>query len=952
MIENLMTDKLFSKNSSKGKTSVRTAIVLILVFIVLTVSGLVTHISFINGRRAVRTLVKKLNHESGIRVLEHLSNFFIPPANVVGLNAKLIGSNAVDHRDKDALFKQFYDQASYMKTINSFYFGNTDGGIINAGRDIPTEQIYTIYTEGFKKGRFYKYALDKNRNRTELKTELPFYDATIRPWYKNALTSDSVEWSKPYILATGQDIVLTASKSVYDHQGRFLGVVAVDIFLSHINNFLKKLYIDEKDGFTFIIDKNGYILASSDIDKVAEINQENNTFSFVHYSHSDKKLIKSVSENIFGEVGPSIETTDNFQKIVKINKINYIIEVTPFNTVKHFNSFIVRAIPENIYMGRINAINQETLVLILGAVLLAIFIGIYISGFVTKPILELDKKAELIAAGEWSTELNRSWIKEIDDLTMKFEIMSVRLKQTMEQLKNELDEKIVAEKRIADEKEKVSVTLTSIGDGVITTDVNGQIVLLNKVAEELTGWKMTDAVGKKLSEVFVIYNEITGEVCENPVDKVLSSGVIVELANHTVLVSKIGEKKKIADSGAPIRDNSGQVIGVVLVFRDVTEKEMIFERVRRAEKLESLGLLAGGIAHDFNNLLTGLFGYLDLARVSILTGNNESVGEYIDGAIKVFTRSKDLARQLLTFSKGGAPNKSVGNIAKLIKDSASFILSGSNIKATYNISEDLWNSEFDHNQLGQVFDNILINAKQAIKEYGEVIIGCKNISVTEKSNLNLPDGDYIMVSIKDTGPGIPSDVLNKIFDPFFTTKKHGNGLGLATTYSIISKHGGLIEAFSKDNNGAEFVIYLPRSNRDDISIINTLKRKRHVGSGLIYILDDEDYILQIASEMFAIFGYRTEAFKNGDELLDHLKNIENKNDLKGIFLDLTIPGGKGGKEIISDIRSIYPNLPVIASSGYADDPVISAPVEYGFTASISKPYTINELANTLEKHLK
>jgi PAS domain S-box-containing protein len=516
----------------------------------------------------------------------------------------------------------------------------------------------------------------------------------------------------------------------------------------------------------------------------------------------------------------------------------------------------------------------------------------------------------------------------------------------------ETTERKRSEQLLAQEKERLAVTLRSIGDGVITTDVAGKIIMLNKAAEEMTGWTSEDAAGRPLPEVFMIINELTREVCENPVEKVMSTGNVIELANHTCLISKDGRELVIADSGAPIRDNDSRIAGVVLVFRDMTEKQKLIDSIQRAQKLESIGILAGGIAHDFNNMLAGIFGYLDLAKEHAVQRKTDHVLKYLEKAIGVFERAKGLTQQLLTFSKGGAPIRKTMHIGPLIRHSVNFALSGSNVTCQFPSAEsmdtnsDLWACDCDESQMGQVIDNIAINAMQAMPMGGKISVAAVNVT-------NPPGhpGNFVKVSVQDQGAGIPNDVLPKIFDPFFSTKATGHGLGLATVYSIVQRHDGWIDVESKHNVGTTFHIFIPASRNEKFSV-PVRKAASHQGAGKVLILDDEDFIREIAGTMLQSMGYTIALAKDGQEALSIFEAAEKSGAQFAVtILDMTIPGGVGGKDIAQAMRNINPDTVIIASSGYSEDPIISNPRDYGFTDRIIKPYRKNELMELMTRVL-
>jgi PAS domain S-box-containing protein len=515
-----------------------------------------------------------------------------------------------------------------------------------------------------------------------------------------------------------------------------------------------------------------------------------------------------------------------------------------------------------------------------------------------------------------------------------------------EQARREIAERTQAEQNLAYEKERLTVTLRSIGDGVITTGTDGRIVMLNKAAEAMTGWTLDTAIGLPLPEVFPIINELTRVPCENPIEKVLRTGAVIELANHTCLIAKDGREIIIADSGAPIRDNASRIIGVVLVFRDMTEKQKLTDSMQRAQKLESLGILAGGIAHDFNNMLAGIFGYVELAKVHTLTNTYSDVPKILDKALGVFDRAKGLTQQLLTFSKGGVPIRKTTMIGPLIEHSAGFALSGSNVNCNFHLPDTLWLCDCDENQLGQAIDNIVINAKQAMPSGGTITIAADNVEDPAGHA-----GSFIRISITDEGIGIPKEILSKIYDPFFSTKASGHGLGLATVFSIIQRHDGWIDVESTPGAGTAFHLFLPASQHK-LAGSERIARGEYTGSGTILVMDDEEFIREIVGSLLQQLGFSVALAAEGQEALSLFANAERSGTpFTASILDMTIPGGAGGKDIAGAMKAINPAAIIVASSGYSEDPVISNPTAYGFTDSIIKPYRKDELVELMMRLL-
>ncbi|MEJ5361811.1 MAG: PAS domain S-box protein [Spirochaetota bacterium] len=503
-----------------------------------------------------------------------------------------------------------------------------------------------------------------------------------------------------------------------------------------------------------------------------------------------------------------------------------------------------------------------------------------------------------------------------------------------------------AEEELFEEKEKLRITLQSIGDGVIATDTDGRVVIINETAQQLTGYLQSEAIDKHLSEIFVIVHELSDKPLENPVDKVLSTGHVYELSNHTVLVAKDGTRRVIADSAAPIKDKAGNILGVVLVFRDMTEKLQLIEQIQRAQKLESIGLLAGGIAHDFNNILEGVFGYIGLASAYV---SDSTVSEMLANALKSIQRAKGLTGQLLTFSKGGQPVKKVQSIIPLLQDTVQFAISGSNVKALFHIDDNLDNAEIDYNQISQVIQNIVINAVQAMPMGGTITIGAGNISFADGEH-PLLQGDYIRVTIADQGVGIPKEVLPKIFDPFFTTKSLGQGLGLATSYSIIARHQGTIEVESEPGKGTTFYIYIPATKKEPQGQ-KKVEEKKVLKGGRILVLDDEPMMREIMLKFLEHLGFNAVAVDNGRDAINmYIKEKNAGIPFNALIFDMTIKGGMGGREAIEEIRKFDKDILAFVMSGYHEDPVLAHPQDYGFNGGLCKPFTLEDLEALLARY--
>ena len=377
-----------------------------------------------------------------------------------------------------------------------------------------------------------------------------------------------------------------------------------------------------------------------------------------------------------------------------------------------------------------------------------------------------------------------------------------------------------------------------------------------------------------------------------------------------------------------------------------SEYEFLEQERLRTAKLESIGTLAGGIAHDFNNLLTGIMGNIGLVKTNI--SPSDASYEMLDEAEKAALRAKELTQQLLTFARGGKPVKKSVKIAEIIRESTAFSLRGSKARQELSLPDDLWTIDADEGQISQVINNLVLNADEAMPAGGTLKIQAENVALKKTEIPLLPSGDYVHIDITDTGIGISPEHLQRIFEPYFTTKQRGSGLGLTTAYSIVRNHGGTILADSIQNKGSAFHIYLPATKKT----MKGGKKMKAVSSGQaggkVLVMDDEEIIRKMLNNMLSLAGYTVELSADGAEALEKYQQAKKAGDpFNAVIMDLTIPGGMGGKEAVQKLLEIDPQAKVIVSSGYATDPIMSEYKKYGFKAVIAKPYSVRQLHETL-----
>jgi len=378
---------------------------------------------------------------------------------------------------------------------------------------------------------------------------------------------------------------------------------------------------------------------------------------------------------------------------------------------------------------------------------------------------------------------------------------------------------------------------------------------------------------------------------------------------------------------------------------DITERKRAESERLQFSKLESLGTLAGGIAHDFNNILTAILGNIGLAALDDKIGLR--VQDRLAQAEAACLRAQALSQQLLTFAKGGAPVKKLFSVTELLTESTAFSCVGSPVKCETSFPDNLWSIEADPGQISQVFQNLTLNAIQAMPTGGTVKIWAENLALGTSIDLPLSPGKYIKLSVQDQGIGIPAEHLQRIFDPYFTTKQRGSGLGLASAYAIIKKHHGHIAVESEPGVGSTFFIYLPAVEQQ-AHPQPAKDREPLVGKGKILVMDDEEIVREVLGRILARLGYEVEFAGDGGEAIEKFVQAHGSGQrFAGVILDLTVPGAMGGKETMARLLEIDPGTKGIVSSGYADDPIMADFQKYGFSGVIAKPYKISELGKIL-----
>ncbi|WDP86533.1 MAG: PAS domain S-box protein [Desulfobacter sp.] len=500
-----------------------------------------------------------------------------------------------------------------------------------------------------------------------------------------------------------------------------------------------------------------------------------------------------------------------------------------------------------------------------------------------------------------------------------------------------------SEQALKESENQLRAILKANPDPMIVYDLKGHPLYLNPAFTQVFGWTFDELKGKKIPFV-----------PEDQVQKTLEKikDIIEKGRSLTFETRRQTKEKKILDiilSAAVIKDDNKIPYGMMVNITDVSEQKRLEAQYEHAQKMESLGTLAGGIAHDFNNYLSGIFGYIDLARKY---AKDQKTSGFLSKALKSSDRARALTHQLLTFSKGGTPIKEVNTLELFLKETARFNLSGSEVSCEFKFQKGLWACEFDPNQIGQVIDNIVINAVHAMPEQGSITIAAKNREVkADEVDVGVKPGKYVEISISDTGAGIRLEDMKRIFDPFFSTKPTGSGLGLATAYSIVNRYMGKIFLESVLGQGTCFYVVLPATGTTK-GANSENKEFSYEGKGRILVMDDEPLVRDMLARMLESMGFSVVPVQDGTQAIDAFSKAANQGlPFCAVILDLTIPGAMGGKETVKKIREKDMNIPVFVASGYSESPVLADPEKFGFTAGIEKPFLISALGRMLNRHL-
>ncbi|TSA48595.1 MAG: PAS domain S-box protein [Deltaproteobacteria bacterium] len=523
------------------------------------------------------------------------------------------------------------------------------------------------------------------------------------------------------------------------------------------------------------------------------------------------------------------------------------------------------------------------------------------------------------------------------------------LKQRIQELEKSESDRKRAEAALRESEPEYRVFFEGINDAVFVHELDqeglpGRFLQVNDVACRRLGYTREELLS--LSPRDITMTEEYERIAYKRTGLASQGEILVE----TVHVTKDGRKLPVESNIRQFQYFDRQV--ALSISRDISDRKRMEEELLRAHKLESLGVLAGGIAHDFNNLMAIVQGYIELALIDLPAGHTSH--QRLLAAMQCVEQTTDLTSRLITFSRGGGPNREILDVAELIRDAVYRTVKGTNVMVKSAFAENLWPVEVDELQIKQCFYNLTMNALEAMPEGGNLTIQMENTLILTGAVLDLKEGSYLKITFADEGIGIPEEHLSKVFDPYFTTKKmaaqKGLGLGLAVCYSILKKHDGHITVKSQPGKGASFVLYLPA--RVDLARGKKVKKIVSTGTARVLIMDDEPHIREIERAYLEQMGYEVADVKDGQEAIDaYKKALDAGNPFDLVMLDLTVRQGLGGQLAMEQLLKIDPEIKAIIASGYVDHPVIENHVDYGFQGVLTKPFKGEEIKGMVEKIL-
>ena len=920
-------------------------------FILLTVTtvGIVGFLSFVSGRQAVNELALNTQEEILFRVESETSQFLKVPHYINNINSRLVSLDVLGIDEMHPWKNHLPGQLEAFDYPGNIALGNEAGKYI--GVDFRNGDIVVLQMSGTETGfDLHTYSMDQ-RNIVELLDVSRDYDPRIRPWYSLPAKTREPVWSEVYKHFVDPTLQIALSTPILDNEGVLLGVATTAVRLNRISDYLKSLRISQ-NGQAFIMDSSGLFIASS-VEEPFHI-LDDGSIERVNILQSIEPMV-SHAATALSQALPDYSVLDGPENITfRIDGERYFLKASLLGMQPELDWVIVIIVPEKDFMGQIYANTKRTILLSLAALLGCIALGFILSRWVTRPIIELNQAARAVTAGNLDARVNISRNDELGELGQSFNLMSARLEESVQALEKQLQELKESQTQIRKSEDKFRTLFNSTSYALMIHDLHtGEIIDGNETALKLYGYSSVEDMSRNYVWSDPPYSLIEAK---EYISRAYKQGPqhfewqSVKKTGETfwedvlLNVIKIDEKDCILSTTIDLTEKKNAQ----------ARQELLENQLRHAQKMEAIGTMAGGIAHDFNNILQVIGGYVQL----LTSRKKESDSDYpaLAKIQKSLERAAVLIRQLLMFSRKMDIRFRPLDLNKEVKD-AQEILSQTlprMISFRLNLDPELRAVSADHVQIQQVLFNLCSNAADAMPEGGEILIETSNIILEHENSLTLQDlrpGDYVLLSVSDTGVGMNSEVRKLIFDPFYTTKEvgKGTGLGLASVYGVVKGHGGYIYCYSEEGKGTCFKIYFPAVEPAASAGQKKDSPDTFQGQGeTILIVDDEMEILELTAEALESFNYTPLKAENAEEALNMYK--ADPADIDLILLDLNMPG-MGGKKCLEKLLEFDPDVKVVIASGYSAHGHSGDFLNQGAMGFMEKPYQINDLATLVRKVL-